>query len=121
MVTIVLADDHTVIRSGLRLLLDAEEGFDVVAEAGTIEAVFREVRGHRPTVLVLDLNMPGGSSIDAIPRLSLISPRTSVVVLTMEDDPWSRREAMSAGAKGYVLKDAAQGVLVRAIRDAARA
>jgi two-component system, NarL family, response regulator NreC len=120
MVTIVIADDHTVMRSGLRMLLQAEEDFEVVAEAGTIEAVPREVRGRRPTVLVLDLNMPGGSSIDAIARVAMISPNTAVVVLTMENDPWSRREAMSAGAAGYVLKDAAGSELVRAIRAAAR-
>jgi len=119
MVTIVLADDHTVMRSGLRMLLQSEEDFDVVAEAGTIEAALREVRGRRPAVLVLDLNMPGGSSIAAIPRVRMISPQTAVVVLTMEIDPWSRREAMSAGAVGYVLKEAAGSELVRAIRAAA--
>jgi two-component system response regulator NreC len=65
-VKIVVADDHNVMRSGLRLLLEAETGFEVVAEADTVQAVFRDVRQHRPTVLVLDLNMPGGSSVGAI-------------------------------------------------------
>ena len=105
-------------RNGLRMLLEAEEDFRVVAEAGTIQAVFVNVRGHRPAVLVLDLNMPGGSSIAAISRLSVISPHTAVVVLTMEDDPAFMREALAAGASGYVLKDAAATDLVRAIRAA---
>ncbi|MGA2924530.1 MAG: response regulator transcription factor [Solirubrobacteraceae bacterium] len=117
-ITIVVADDHTVMRNGLRMLLEAEQDFQVVAEAGTIQSVFVNVRGHRPAVLVLDLNMPGGSSIGAITRLSAISPHTSVVVLTMEHDPAFMREALAAGASGYVLKDAAATDLVRAIRAA---
>ena len=111
--TIVVADDHTVMRSGLRMLLDAEQGLHVVSEAGSIQAVFRDVRTHRPDVLVLDLNMPGGSSLEAIARLSRISPGTAVVVLTMEHDPGFMREAYAAGARGYVLKDAAATELVR--------
>jgi two-component system response regulator NreC len=120
-ITIVVADDHTVMRNGLRMLLEAEDDFRVVAEAGTIQAVFVNIRGHRPAVLVLDLNMPGGSSIAAISRLSAISPHTAVVVLTMEHDPAFAREALAAGASGYVLKDAAATDLVRAIRAAVAA
>ena len=118
-ITVVLADDHTVMRSGLRLLLEAEDDLDVRAEAGDIQMTFRHVRGHRPSVLVLDLNMPGGSSIRAIPRLRLISPGTAIVVLTMEDDAHFARDAIQAGASGYVLKHAAGKELVRAIRKAA--
>jgi two-component system response regulator NreC len=118
-ITIVLADDHTVMRNGLRMLLDAEPDFEVVAEAGTIEATLRAVRGNRPRVLVLDLNMPGGSSVAAITALARFSPGTAVVVLTMEDDPAFLRGAESAGAHGYVLKDAADTELVAAIRAAA--
>jgi two-component system, NarL family, response regulator NreC len=106
-------------RTGLRMLLEAEDGFDVVAEAGTIQSVFRGVRSHRPTVLVLDLNMPGGSSVEAISRLSAFSPGTAVVVLTMEHDPGFMREAYRAGASAYVLKEAAATELVTAIRTAA--
>jgi two-component system, NarL family, response regulator NreC len=80
-ITIVVADDHTVMRSGLRMLLEAEKDFDVVAEAGTIQSVLRDVRSHRPTVLVLDLNMPGGSSVDTISRLAAFAPGTAVVVI----------------------------------------
>jgi two-component system, NarL family, response regulator NreC len=118
-ITVVLADDHTVMRSGLRLLLDAENDLDVRAEAGDIKTTFSQVRGHRPTVLVLDLNMPGGSSIAAIPRLKLMSPATAIVVLTMEADAHFARDAIQAGASGYVLKHAAGTELVRAIRKAA--
>ncbi len=117
--TIVVADDHTVMRSGLRMLLEAEQGLHVVSEVGSIQAVFRDVRTHRPDVLVLDLNMPGGSSVEAISRLSRISPRTAVVILTMEHDPGFMREAYAAGARGYVLKDSAATELVQVIRTAA--
>ena len=73
-IRIVLADDHEVVRSGLRLLLDGEEGFEVVAEASDVESARRYVRGHHPAVLVLDLNMPGGSSLEAIPLIRAESP-----------------------------------------------
>ena len=119
MITLVLADDHNVMRSGLRMLLDAESDFEVVAEASDVPAAFQAVRGYRPDVLVLDLNMPGGSSIEAIRRLGPISPKTSVVVLTMEEDRTFVRDALDAGAKGYVQKQAAGRELVRAIRAAA--
>ncbi len=116
---IVLADDHTSMRNGLRMLLDAESGLEVVAEAATIQSVFREVRTHRPDVLVLDLNMPGGSSVDAIGTLASVSPNTAVVMLTMEHDPYFKRDAYLAGASAYVVKDSASTDLVRAIWQAA--
>ena len=119
-VRIVLADDHSVVRSGLRLLLDAEEGFEVVAEASDIDSAGRYVRGHHPSVLVLDLNMPGGSSLEAIPKIREQSPETQIVVLTMQQDPAFAREALSGGAIGYVLKDAADDELVGAVRLASR-
>lgn len=118
-VKIVIADDHAVVRSGLRMLLDSENGFDVVAEAGDVDSARRYVRGHHPAVLVLDLNMPGGSSLEAIPGLREEFPETQIVVLTMQDDPAFAREAMRAGALGYVLKEAADAELVEAVRDAA--
>jgi two-component system response regulator NreC len=117
--TIVIADDHTVVRSGLRMLLDAEPNLEVVAEAGDVESATRYVRGHRPAVLVLDLNMPGESSLAAIPSLREEFPETQIVVLTMQDDPAFAREAMRAGALGYVLKEAADDELVEAVRMAA--
>ena len=117
-ITIVLADDHAVVRSGLRMLLDAEDDMEVVAEAGDVDGTRRTVLGHKPTVLVLDLNMPGGSSLEAIPAMTESSPGTAIVVLTMQEDPAFAREALRAGAKGYVLKQAAGTELVQAIRAA---
>ena len=118
-IRIVLADDHPVVRSGLRMLLEAENGFEVVAEAGDVDSTARYVLGHKPTVLVLDLNMPGGSSLEAIPKIAETSPDTVVVVLTMQEDPAFARAALQAGARGYVLKQAAGTELVQAIQAAA--
>jgi two-component system, NarL family, response regulator NreC len=119
-ISIVLADDHAVVRSGLRMLLDSEPDFVVVAEAGDVETARRYVRGHRPAVLVLDLNMPGGSSLEAIPGIREEAPETQIVVLTMQEEPVFARHALAAGAIGYVLKDAADVELVEAVRQAAR-
>jgi two-component system response regulator NreC len=118
-VRIVLADDHSVMRAGLRLLLDAEPEFEVVAEAGNAVDAARYVRGHHPDVLILDLNMPGGSGLELIPRMREEAPETRIVVLTMQRDPAFARQALNAGAVGYVLKDAADGELVLAVRLAA--
>jgi two-component system, NarL family, response regulator NreC len=118
-IRIVLADDHAVVRSGLRMLLDNEMDFEVVAEAGDVESAQRYVRGHHPTVLVLDLNMPGGSSLEAISAIRIEAPGTQIVVLTMQDEPVFARHALTAGAIGYVLKEAADDELVEAVRRAA--
>ncbi len=118
-IRIVLADDHAVVRSGLRMLLDSESDFEVVAEASDVESARRYVLGHRPRVLVLDLNMPGGSSLEAIPVIREQSPETQIVVLTMQQEPAFAREALGAGALGYVLKEAADDELVEAVRRAA--
>jgi two-component system, NarL family, response regulator NreC len=115
-IRLVIADDHAVVRSGLRMVLDAEPDLEVVAEAGDVEAATRMVVGHRPDVLVLDLNMPGAPSLPAIPALS---ERTAVVVLTMQNDPAFARRALQQGARGYVLKEAADAELVQAVRAAA--
>ena len=119
MTTIVLADDHTVVRNALRLLLDAEPGFEVVAEAGDVDSAVRYVRGHKPTVLILDLNMPGRSSLDAVPDIRAASPQTEIVVLTMQNEPAFARRALQAGVRGYVVKEAADAELVQAVRSAA--
>ena len=115
-ITIVLADDHAVVRSALRLLLEAEEDFEVLAEAGDVEEAVRYVRGHHPDVLILDLNMPGGPSIQAVPRIQEASPDTNIVVLTMQNEPGFARQAMQSGVLGYVLKEAADDQLVTAVR-----
>jgi len=118
-VEIVLADDHEVVRRGLRMVLEAEEGFEVVAEAGDLDATRRSVLGYKPAVLVLDINMPEGSSLPMIPELLEVSPETRIVVLTVQNDPAFAHEAMRAGATGYVLKNAASTELVDAVRAAA--
>jgi two-component system response regulator NreC len=119
-VRIVLADDHAVVRSGLRMVLEREGDLEVVSEAGDAETALRMALGHKPAVLVLDLNMPGElSSLDAIPRVRDVSPATRVVVLTMQEDPEFARRALRAGAAGYVLKESADHELVDAVRRAA--
>jgi two-component system response regulator NreC len=118
-VKIVLADDHAVVRSALRLLLDAESDISVVAEAGDVAAAERELQEHQPDVLVLDLHMPEGSSLGSVPRLRQVSPGTGIVVLTMQRDASYAREALRAGVLGYVLKDAVDEELVNAVRLAA--
>lgn len=118
--TVVIADDHRVVRTGLRLLLEAEEGIEVLAGADDVSSARHYVRAHRPQVLVLDLNMPGESSLAAIPTLREEAPATQIVVLTMQDDPAFAREALGAGALGFVLKRAAENELIEAVRLAAR-
>jgi two-component system, NarL family, response regulator NreC len=119
-VKVIIADDHAVVRSGLRMLLDAEDGLHVVAEAGDVPNAMRMVRAHRPGVAVLDLNMPGGSILEAIPQLLESTPETAIVVLTMQDDPAFARQALQSGALGFVLKEAADEELLEAVRLAAK-
>ena len=116
---LVLADDHAVVRAGLRMLLEGEDGWQVMAEAGTVPDAIRLTRAHRPAVLVLDLNMPGGSSLEAIPEIMEATPTTRIVVLTMQDDPEFARAAMSAGVAAFVLKESADDELVQAVKTAA--
>jgi two-component system response regulator NreC len=118
-IRIVIADDHQIVRRGLRYVLESEPDFDVVAEASDVDSARRYVRGHRPDVLVMDVNMPGGPSIESIPAIRAESPETNIVVLTMQNDPAFARQALSHGALGYVLKEAADTELVVAVRGAA--
>jgi two-component system, NarL family, response regulator NreC len=118
-ITIVLADDHEVVRDGVRMVLDGQADMEVVAEAADVDSASREVLGHSPTILVLDLNMPGRSSLAAIPKLVTGAPGTAIVVLTMQNEPAFAREALRAGALGFVLKHSAGSELVQAIRLAA--
>jgi two-component system, NarL family, response regulator NreC len=119
-IRIVLADDHAVVRSALRMLLESESDFEVVAEAGDVPSVVRFLRGHKPDVLILDLNMPGEQSLPAIPSMQNASPDTKIVVLTMQAEPAYARQALQAGVLGYVLKEAAESELVEAVRAASR-
>jgi two-component system, NarL family, response regulator NreC len=118
-IRVVIADDHAIVRRGLRMLLDGEGGFEVVAEAGDAQAARRYVHGHHPDVLVLDIQMPGGSSLEMVPAIRAESPETQIVVLTMQDEAAYARQAMRAGVLGYVLKEAADDELVEAVRRAA--
>jgi len=124
-ITVVLADDHAVVRSGLRLVLEATDDLRVVAEAGTIDDAVRLAKAHRPSVLVLDLNMPDGagggrvSSLDVLPQLAAEAAATRVVILTMQEDPQFARRALAGGAAAYVLKESADAELVEAVRQAA--
>jgi two-component system, NarL family, response regulator NreC len=119
-IRVVVGDDHSLVRRGLRLLLEREPGVEIVAEASDIPNTLRHVHGHRPHVLVFDLSMPNASTIDAIGRLREQAPGTEIVVLAMEDDPAFAQQALDAGAIGYVLKDVAGDDLPKAVRSAAR-
>jgi two-component system, NarL family, response regulator NreC len=118
-IKVVLVDDHAVVRSGLRLLLDAQNDIEVVGEAGNAkDAVFR-ARALKPDVILLDVVMPGESGIEVLPKLLKESSRTNVLVLSMQDDPSYVREAFAAGASGYVLKEAVDEEVVSAVREIA--
>jgi two-component system response regulator NreC len=118
-ITVVLADDHNVIRAGLRSMLEAEADLRVIGEADDAASAARLVRDRRPDVLVLDLQMPGAEPSRDIEALRESVPSTAIVVLTMQNDPRTARELLRAGAGGYVLKQAAERNLTAAIRAAA--
>jgi two-component system response regulator NreC len=118
-ITVVLADDHNVIRVGLRALLEAEPGLRVIGEAADATATTKLVDDRRPDVLVLDLQMPGAEPRADIPRLRETAPGTAIVVLTMQADPRVARDLLRAGAAGFILKQAAERNLGEAIRAAA--
>jgi two-component system response regulator NreC len=118
-IRVVIAYDHAVVRRGLRQVLDDEEGFEVVAEASDLDGARRYVRGHHPDVLVLDLNLPEGLSLEAIPDIRSECPDTQIVVLTIQNEPAYARQTLTARALGYVLKEAAESELVEAVRRAA--
>jgi two-component system response regulator NreC len=118
-IRVVLADDHVPMRRSLRLLLDGEEGLEVVAEADDNASAGRHVRLHQPHVLVLDVGLRDGSSIEAIRTLSDRAPQTRIVVLTMEDNPIFAQRALTAGAVAFVTKDLADAELPQAVRAAA--
>jgi DNA-binding NarL/FixJ family response regulator len=118
-VRVVIVDDHAVVRTGLRLLLDGQEDIETVGEAGTArEAVF-EVRAQKPDIVLMDVGLPDRSGIEATPDVLKEAPDAKVLVLSMEDDPSYVRSAFSAGASGYVLKEAADTELVTALRQVA--
>ena len=117
--TIVIADDHAVVREGLRMLLEAEPDLQVLGEASDLDDTRALLRELTPAVLVLDLHMGRDLSIGVLSELRQASPDTAVVILTMEDDPAFVAPAWAAGAAGYVLKEASRTDLLRAIRTVA--
>jgi two-component system, NarL family, response regulator NreC len=117
--TVVLVDDHAVVRGALKALLDGQEDLEVVGEAGAIAAGRAIVAERQPRVLVLDVNLPDGLAVNALPQLREDSPQTAIVLLTMERDLTLARRALDAGASGYLFKDSAHLELIEAVRAAA--
>jgi two-component system response regulator NreC len=116
-IEVVIADDHAVVRDGIRTVLERDAGeFRVVAEAADVPTTIREVREHKPDLLTLDLTMPGGSSLAALPSCFMAHPTLAVAILTMREDPEYARQALRAGARSYVLKEAEPAELLQAFR-----
>lgn len=115
-IRVLLADDHPVVRSGLRALLESLSGYEVVAEATDGEGAVREAQLARPDVVLMDIRMPGIDGIEATRRVRAAVPETAVLVLTMFDDDDTVFGAMRAGAQGYLLKGAEQAEIDRGIR-----
>jgi two-component system response regulator NreC len=115
-IRVLVVDDHAVIRTGLRRVLDAEDDIETVAEAPNAERAVFEALEHKPDVVLMDVVMPGKSGIEGMPALLKAVPEAKVLVLSMQDDPRYVREAFDAGASGYVLKEAADSEVVSAVR-----
>ena len=118
-IRVLICDDHALVRSGLRKLLECEPDLAVVDEAANAEEAIGKSKAKQPHVLLLDIVMPGRSGIYALPDIFEAAPATKVLVLSMQDDAAYVRQAFAAGASGYVLKDAADTELVEAIHDVA--
>jgi two-component system response regulator NreC len=116
---VLIVDDHAVVRSGLKLVLDADEEIEPVGEAGSARDAVFEARSLKPDVILLDVVMPDQSGLEIIPQLLHENPEAKVLVLSMQDDPRYVREAFDAGASGYVLKEAADSEVVAAVREVA--
>lgn len=117
---IILADDHAVLRAGLKVLLNAEPDIEVIGEASDGEEAIIQVNKLQPDMLLLDLTMPKLSGLDCIGELLKIHPDLKILVLTMHDDEEYLKAVLRVGAKGYVLKKAADVELLSAIRTVAR-
>jgi len=113
---LLIVDDHTLFREGLRTILETEEDIEVVADVDNAEDIVELVWQTRPDLLLLDIRMPQGSGLDAIPAVLKICPTTQVLVLTASDDREEHVRAFRLGAKGVVLKDSARQTLIQAIR-----
>jgi len=118
-IRVLVVDDHAVVRSGLRMLIDVEEDMQTVGEAGTVRDAVFEARSTKPDLILMDVVMPGESGLEGVPKLLHEHPDAKVLVLSMQDDPRYLREAFAVGASGYVLKEAADSEVVTAIREVA--
>ena len=118
-IRVIIVDDHPVVRSGLRHVLESEDDIEVVAEAGDMREAIFEARAHNPDVILMDVVMPDASGIEATPAVLKEAKDAKVLMLSMQDDPRYVREAFSAGASGYVLKEAADAEVVGAVREVA--
>lgn len=119
MIRVVIVDDHAVVRSGLRLLLEGVDDVHVEDEGGTADEAVRLARLHKPDVVLLDVTMPGRSGLAAAAEIRQAAPQAKILILSMHDDPSYVREAFAAGASGYLLKEAADADLVAAVREVA--
>jgi len=115
-IRVLVVDDHAVVRTGLRRILDAEPDIETVGEAPNAERAVFEAIEHRPDVVLMDVVMPGKSGIEGTPAVLQAAPEAKVLVLSMQDDPRYVREAFDAGASGYVLKEAVDAEVVAAVR-----
>jgi two-component system, NarL family, response regulator NreC len=118
-VRVLLVDDHRVVRAGLRMLLESEDGIEVVDEAGDIRDAVFKTRRHKPDLIVLDVQLPDGDGVESIGLLHEEAAEAKVLILSMEDDAHHVRRAFANGASGYVLKDAAEDELTTAVREVA--
>ncbi|WP_123768469.1 response regulator transcription factor [Vulcaniibacterium tengchongense] len=116
---VLICDDHTLVRAGLRRLLETFAGIEVVAEAASADEAVFGARRAAPDVVLLDLSMPGRSGFEALAELRQACPDTAVVVMSMHDDPGHVRESLARGASGFVVKEAAPAELEIAVRAAA--
>jgi DNA-binding NarL/FixJ family response regulator len=118
-ISVLIVDDHAVVREGLRLMLEKQDDMEAVGEAGSVDEAVAEARRLRPDLVLLDLTMPGKPGLQAMPGLLREDPDLKVLILSMEDDPRYVREAFAAGARGYLLKEAVANEVVGAIREVA--
>ena len=115
-IRVLVVDDHAVVRAGLRRILDAEPDIETVGEAPNGDRAVFEAMDHKPDVVLMDVVMPGKSGIEATRAVLQAVPETTVLILSMQDDPRYVREAFDAGASGYVMKEAADDEVVDAVR-----
>jgi len=115
-IRVLVADDHAILRSGLRLLISAQPDMEVVGEAGSFTEAISLAKSLLPDVVTLDLSMPGGAGLGAIEELRAAAPAARILILTMHEDPAYVRSALAAGASGYLVKSAADSALIAAIR-----